>query len=316
MSSNALRVEILFTSSKILEPQQKEITLGKYKIRSIPTARESVTDTHERFLLEFYDFWKNGQRSSNPQSEGDYVLSLISLMSSAKIEFDSMKVDDIQGTVKVRRSSFLRGKMEESSESEDLFKKLHSLDENILRQFLRSCSVYRTALSLVDDNPTLSFFLLVTAIEAISNTVMKSGKRKNFIDFILNHIPKPFVDELGSSKLLRLLIHQAYDMRSAFTHGGAKISIATISADDWNRNYVKHLVEHKEVYSPSLRWFTSVVRAVLLGFLRDQKVVEGGDSKLSDLAREEGIIQVKAARDLEAGRIVTSKDVDLDFHGE
>jgi len=313
MSNDALHVEILFTSSKTLEPQLGEISLGKYKIRSIPTAKESLFDTRERLLLEFMDFWKNDQRSSNPQQESDYVLSLVSLISQAKVEFDSMKINDVQGTMKIRRSSFLSGKIELPSDSEDLLKKLYSFDVDVLRQFLRSCNAYRTALSLVDDSPTLSFFLLVTAVEAISNTVMKNGKRRNFTDFILKYIPKSFVDELGSTRLLRLLINQAYEMRSAFTHGGAKISIATISAADLNRNYVKHLVDDKEVYSPSLRWLTSLVRAVLLEFLRDQKIVEGRDSKLPDLAREEGIIHFKAAKDIEMGRVVTSKELDLDF---
>ena len=314
MSKGGIDVKILFTSSKTLAPQLREVTFDKYKISSIPTAREALTDTHENLLLEFYDLWKEGQIGSNPEKEGDYILSLLSLILQTKVEFDSTKVNDVQVTLKKKRSSFLKGNMEFSSDFEDLFGKLHSLDLDVSRQFLRSCSIYRTALSLIDDNPTLSFFLLVTAIEAISNTVMKRGtKSEKFRKFILRHLPSSFEDELRDKKLLLLLIKQAYRMRNAFTHGGTEISIGTLSADNLNRNYVKHYVKGKEVYSPSLRWFETVVRAVLLEFLRAQKMVEGKESKLSDLAIEEGIIYVKVKKPLKAGRVVTTKEVDLNF---
>ena len=314
MSKEGIDVKILFTSSKTLEPRLREVTFDKYKISSIPTARESLTDTREDYLLEFNDLWKAGQIGSNPEKEGDYILSLLSLILQMRVEFDSTKVNNVQVTLKKKRSSFLKGKIEFPSDFEELSKKLHSLDLDVLRQFLRSCDVYRTALSLIDDNPTLSFFLLVTAIEAISNKVIKSDKmRENFREFILMHLPSSFEEELGDRKLLLSLIEEAYNMRNAFTHGGTEISIGTLSADDLKRNYAKHYVKGKEVYSPSLRWFESVVRAVLLEFLRAQKAVEGKEPKLSDLAMEEGIIHVKSKKPLKAGQVVTTKDVDLDF---
>jgi len=314
MSKEGVDVRLLFTSSKTLEPRLREATFDKYKISSIPTARESLNDTRENLLLEFYDLWKSGQTSSNPEKEGDYMLSLLSLILQMKVEFDSTKVNNVQVTLKKKRSSFLKGKIEFPSDFEDLFKKLHSLDLDVLRQFLRSCSVYRTALSLIDDNPTLSFFLLMTAIEAISNKVIKSDKiRENFREFILKYLPSSFEEELGDRKLLLSLIEEAYNMRNAFTHGGTEISIGTLSADSLDRKYVKHYVEGRETYSPSLRWFESVVNSVLLEFLRVQKAVEGKESKLPDLAKEEAIIHVKSKKSLTAGRVVTTKEVDLNF---
>lgn len=307
-------VKILFTSSKTLEPQLREVAFDKYKISSIPTARESLTDTHENLLLEFYDLWKEGQTSSNPEKEGDYVLSLLSIILQMKVEFDSVKVNNVQVTLKKKRSSFLKGKIEFPSDFQDLYKKLHSLDLDVLRQFLRSCSTYRTALSLIDDNPTLSFFLLVTAIEAVSNKVIKGDKiRENFREFILKYLPSSFEEELGDRKLLLSLINEAYNMRNAFTHGGTEISVGTLSADSLKRDYVKHYIEDREKYSPSLRWFESVVHAVLLAFVRAQKTVNGKESKLPDLALEEAIIHVKTKKAIKAGQVVTTKDVDLNF---
>ena len=315
MSKESLHIEILFTSSKALEPRLKEVTFGKYRIGSIPTAKESLDDTHERFILEFYDLWKEWQTSSNPEKEGDYVLSLLSLVNRMKVEFDSIKINNVQGTLRRKRSSFLMGKIELPTDFVELLKKLQSLDSDLLRQYLRSCSVYRAALSLIDDNPTLSFFLLVTAIEAISNKVMKTGdQRKDFMEFILKYLQKSFEDELGSRKLLLLLIEEAYTMRCAFTHGGKEISIGTLSADQTDRKYVKHYVkDDQEVYSPSLSWFASVVQAVLLKFLREQEVVKGQESILSDLAKEESIIYVRAAKEVKTGQVLTTKDIDLDY---
>jgi len=295
----------------------KEATFDKYRLRSIPTARESIHDTHESLILEFKDLWKEGQLYSNPQREGDYVISLLSLFNGMKAEFNSFKTNNVQGTLGRRRSSFLMGKMELHTDVEDLFKRLQSMDPDLLRQYLRSCNAYRAALSLIDDNPTLSFFLLVTAIEAISNKVKRSGDlRKGFREFILEHLPKSFEDELGRDLLL-LLLEEAYTMRCAFTHGGKEISAGTLSADQTDRKYVKHYIDNREVVSPSISWFSNVVQVVLLGFLRDQKIAQIQESILSDLAKEENIIHVKLAREIKAkagaGYVLTTKDVDLDF---
>ena len=70
----------------------EEVTFGKYKLRSIPTPMESIDDTHESLMLEFQDFWKEGQLSSNPEKEGDYALSLLSLVNGMKAEFTPSKL--------------------------------------------------------------------------------------------------------------------------------------------------------------------------------------------------------------------------------
>jgi hypothetical protein len=313
LSKVDLNVEILFTSSKTLEPRYKEITFDKYKIRTIPTIRSSLNDTAENFLLEFHDIWEENQRHSLPDKEGAYILSLLSVILESKIEFNSLKINNIQGTLRENPASFLTGKLEIPPNLDELFKKLQSMDMDLLRQYLRSCNAYRTALTLLDDNPTLSFFLLVTAIEAISGKVIKKGDRENFVEFILAFLPKSFEETLGDKELLLLLINQAYQMRCAFTHGGTDISIGSLSADKTKRDYVKHYIQNKEVYSPSIRWFEKVVNATLLNFLEQQKIATEQETKLSALAREEAVIYVKAAKVLQLGRVLTTEDVDLDF---
>lgn len=314
MSKRCLDIEVLFTSSKTLEPKLREVTFSKYKISTIPTAKESLNDTSESFLLAFQDMWKEEQIASNPETECDHVLAVLSLMLEMRVEFGAIKTDNIQGTLRKKRSSFLMGNIELPSDLEDLFKKLQSMDMNLLRQYLRSCNAYKIALSLIDDNPTLSFFLLVTAIEATSGIVMKKeGNRANFREFILAYLPKSFEDELGCKELLLSLIERAYDVRNAFTHGGSGLSGGVSFADRLKRNYVKHKENGKEVYSPSTKWMGSVVRAVLLEFLRYQKVGDVQESKLSEIAIKDVTIDLIAARTVKPGRLVTSEDFDLDF---
>ena len=314
LSKVTINIEILFNSSKSLEPKHQEIKFGKYKIRTIPTLKESLTDTNENLILEFQDVWKKSQLYSYPEKEGDYILSLLSLLFEAKIDFVASKSNNVQGTIKQRSSFYSRGTLETSFDIEDMLSKLNSMDIDLLRQFLRSCNVYRTALSLIDNNPTLSFFLLVTAIEAISGKVIGKTEAVNFEEFITTFLPKSLKDEIGDEKLLLLLIKEAYKMRCAFTHGGIAISTATRSADRSNRNYVKHYVEKKETYSPSLRWFSKVVRAVLTNYLEQLKKTNA-ESKISDIAREEAVMYVKPAKTIGAGKLVTTKDLDLDFKG-
>lgn len=312
MTKRSTSIEILFNSSKSLDPKYSEMKFDKYNIRTIPTMKESLFDSHESFILEFNDVWKENQTYSNPVEEGNFVLSLLSVLFEAKIELVANKLNNVQGSIKKRSSYNLEGKFEIKLNIEDIFKKINSMDIDLLRQYIRSCGVYRTALSLIDNNPTLAFFLLATAIQAISGKVIGRSERVNFREFIIRFLPKTLKNKVGNKKLLVLLIEEAYNMRCSFTHGGKSISVGSLSADSSNRNYVKHYVDGKETYSPSLRWFVKVVRAVLINFL-DQQKKEAIKGKISDLARERAIIHLKCAKALESGRVVTTGDFDLDF---
>ena len=312
MNKTSIDIEILFNSSKTLDPNYSQIEFGKYKIKTVPTLKESLTDTQESFILQFYDDWKEKQMYSNPIKEGDFVLSLLSLLFDAKIDYIASKSNNVQGSIKKSSSFQLEGNLETRFNIEDTFKKVNSMNIDLLRQYIRSCTAYRTALSLIDNNPTLSFFLLVIAIQAIAGKVIRKKHRENFSEFIISFLPKTLKDEIGDEKLLLLLIDEAYNMRCAFTQGGTSISLGTLSADNTNRNYLKHYIDGKETYSPSLRWFVKVVHAVLTNFLEQQKKVDS-EEKLSDLAREEAVIYLKSAKTVKSGRIAFAGDFDLDF---
>jgi hypothetical protein len=312
LKKTSIEVEILFESSKSLPAKFNEIQFGKYAISTIPTIKKSFNDTHEHFILRFDDVWKENQMYSNPLEEGEFVLSILSVLFETKIEQIASKLNNVQTSMKKSSWSHLEGSLETQYDLVEMFKKLNSLDIDLLRQYLRSCNVYRTALSLIDNNPTLSFFLLVTAVQSIAGKVIGKTESVNFKEFIIKFLPNALKDEISDEKLLLLLIEEAYEMRCAFTHGGTSISIGSLSADKTNRAYVKHLVGKKEIYSPSLRWFAKVVRAVLTNFLEQQKRANQ-DDKLSDLAREQGVMNVKTSKSVNSNQLVTTNDLDLDF---
>ena len=284
MSTFLTNVQILFTSSKSIKPTQTEaIKIGKYKLRAVPTARASLTDSTENILLEFNDEWDADQKFSNPEEEGNIVLSFLSLIFQARIEHVASRLNTVQITAKRAHSAYLNGEIVLPPNTEKLLKKLLSMDMDLLRQYMRSCNAYKTALSLIGENPTLSFFLLVTAIEAISGKVIKKTERVNFVEFILNYLPKPVKDDIPDEKLLRTLIKEAYAMRCAFTHGGHRLSIGSLLADKSDLPFVAHYVDNKRIYSPSLKWFEKVVRYALVSFLEKQKIKKAEEKKFPNL---------------------------------
>jgi hypothetical protein len=312
----SIDIEVLFSASKTINPSVGVVKMGKYVITTIPTIKESIADTKETWMLKFKDVWKDEQMHSNPVREAEYILSFLSVLCESKMEYLAIKSNGVQSEIRQQYSTYLAGKIEAFPLIEEALQKMNSMDTDILRQFLRSCSSYRTALTLIDDNPSLSFFLLATAVEAISGKIIKKNLKENFSEFILRYLPTSFKDEVGNIVLLESLIDEAYKMRCAFTHGGANISNASLSADQTNRIYIKHFVNEKETFSPSLRWFERVVRAVLISYLAEQDNTEKNEARLSDLAKEENVLYLRVARDgLLPGRLVTTNDLDLDAKG-
>ncbi len=309
----SLDIEVLVTSSKSFNPNISKIKFDKYEITTLPTIKESLTDTKENWLLRFEDAWKEKQTHSNPEKEADYILSVLSVLLESKIEHVATKSNNVQVSIRQRKAPYLEGSINSLPNIEEIIYKLNSLNHDLLRQFLRSCNAYRASISLIENNPTLSFFLLVTAIEAISGKVIKKTERLNFQEFVLGYMSEELKKEVGNKELLSLLIDQAWKMRCAFTHGGTSLSIGSLSAEHSKRIYVKHYIGDKEVFSPSIRWFEKVVRSSLLSFLEQQSEVKGEESKLPQLAKDEGVIYVKTAKPVQSGRVVTTSDLDLDF---
>jgi hypothetical protein len=170
----ALNVVVRFSSSKGIEPNIGKIQLGSYKIRSIPSIQDSMTTLNEEMLLEFVDKWSENQRASNPEKEALYFLALFSLLGRTRININSTKVNNINVTFRSSHSyKQFNGYIKLPQDFQDIYNRLFSLDETLFVQFIRSCSAYQNAISLLPDNPTIGCFMLVVAIECLSNVVIK-----------------------------------------------------------------------------------------------------------------------------------------------
>ena len=309
----SMPVVVRFTCSREFAPTIEQAFIGKYRIKPIPSRKPIFARFGEELLLSFVDQWEEGQQHSNPIEESKYVLAWLSLALRARIEYRASKINNVDVDVQQlpKYKDFVSRLEAFPLELDDLYHKLLSLDERLLRQYTRCCLVYQSALSMLEDSPTLTFFLLVVAIECLSNIVVTTGRKsERFIQFIKNHMPAGAETTRGDEALFAHLLGRAYYYRSGFTHGGESIPEACLLADQAGYNYVKHYVEGKEAYSPGLGWLEKVVHTSLIEFLRRQKLVEKPNSDLADLARQTGIIEMKTKRPVQSGRVVTSADVD------
>lgn len=313
-----LNISVRFSSSKGISPSIGEIQLDSYEIRSIPSIRDSMDSTAEEMLLEFVDVWTRDQTSSNPEGEAHYILALLSLLGRSRINFDSIRVNNVNTTFRnLRTYKQFDGYINLPSDFHDVYNNLLSLDEKIYVQFMRSCSAYQSAISLLPHNPTLGCFMLVVAVECLSNVVIK-GKNSHFSkfrDFIIKYLPSKIKTEETDMNLFVELLKQIYNSyRSGFTHGGLNISVGSLAADKSGLKYVKHIVDGKEIKSPSLTWFENVVRGVLIEFLRKcDKVRTNVEDRrrLANLAISEGVLHVKLRKPKKPGEVVFQGDIDI-----
>ncbi len=313
---SVLNVVIRFSSSKKINPDISEIELGSYKIRSIPSIQDSVTSTAEEMLLEFDDVWIKNQTASNPEKEAHYILSLLSVLGRTRIDFNSIRINNVNVTFRTSRAykQFI-GRLDLPSDFDDIYNNLLSLNEKLFVQYMRSCSAYQNAISLLPNNPTLGCFMLVVAIECLSNVEIrgKSSHFGKFRDFIIKYLPSEIRAEETDMDLFTELLEQIYrKYRSGFTHGGLSISVGSLAADKAGLKYVKHYIDGKEMKSPSLTWFENIVRGVLIEFLKKQVGTSVEDRRrLVDLAVTESVLNVKLRKPKKPGEVVFLGEVDI-----
>lgn len=304
--AESYKVVTRFSLSKEIIPGTSEIEFGKYRFFSIPSVRE-LFKTKEEAILEFVDVWKEDQTYSNPEEEARYVLATLSLLLRTQMKFHSMRTNNVNVTIETGIPKHFLGKLTIPQDFQELYEKLCSLETEVLKCYLRSARIYQTAISLIREDPTLSFFLLTVAIECLSNNVIKKGShQERFEAFIREYLPSELEDESQHMNFLG----QAYKVRSLFTHRGMDISTASSLADRAEIPAVKHFVKGKEVITPGLLWFERIVQGVLVNFLRCQKIRKT-QKNLSELARERGIIHLKTKKALVQGQFVTKEDFEL-----
>ena len=307
IDSLRLPVQVRFKCGREISPTIEALAFDKYRISTLPSKKDLIQPAGEEGLLEFLDTWQEGQNASNPEKEAEYVLAWLSLVFGMKVEFDSAKINNVNAA---RRGRIPPPKIDADPGLDALFVKLRSLDERGVRQYLRACETYRIAMSMMDDDPTLAMFLLVTSVECLSNSFATGeGIFDRFRAFVLSYLPAELESEREDQVLFEALLRACYDYRSGFTHGGRPLSLAAEMADQVQRRYVRHFTEGREVVTPGLKWFAKLVQAVLVEFLRRQ--TDEIQTSLGKLAIQESVLRLRAKRPTEAGRVVTSEDIDL-----
>lgn len=309
-----MEVKVLFHTSRRIHPKFGVLSIGKYSVEPLPTTETGAQPASNRYLLRFDDEIREGESGSQPQAEATLFLAYLSLILGSRLHIESLMVNSVNVLVgQALTYHDYQAIIEELPDIDSLIARFKRKNSEVARQFLRACEVYRTALNLMGENNTLSFFLFTIAVECLSNKVGRgTGSCDKFIDFILDYLPDK--SSLPSEQDWKKLLQEIYRRhRSGFTHGGKEIPEAVNLADRLNRVYVRNMVDGKEVRTPGLKWFESVVRGTLIGFLNSADHDSGQQADhFKDVSLEYGRVMVKAKRDLQAYTVVTEKDVDLD----
>lgn len=304
-----LQITTLFLASKSLPIESQKTEFERYELESIPIEKEDLNDSRENMLLKYIDKWDENQMASNSIIESKYVISLLSLFFRMNANYSATKINFIHEIKLYKNENYFSGMIDIPNELGSIFQMINSIDMKLARQIVRSCQMYQTSISLFEKNFTLAFFLLVTSIECLSDVIYKNmSKKQKFKKFILEYLPNNIKKEEYKDKNLFIeLLNEAYKIRSGFTHGGKQIQIISYTSNITGK-YVKHYVNKKEVKTPRISWFEQIVSGVIFEFIKRQK---RGDNKnnLSKLALEESVVYLKARRPLEAGELLSEKDV-------
>ena len=304
-------IETLFTASKNLPINSQKIFFERYHLTSIPTKKDTLDDTNENMLLSFVDKWEKNQMASNPIFEVKYVIAMLSLIFRMNVNYVATKIDFIHEIRTYKKINYFNGNIKIPNEIDSIFKMINSIDINVARQIIRSCQMYQTAISIFDKDFSLSYFLLVTAVECLSNiTYKKMSNREKFKKFILDYLPDEIKqEELKDQELLMELMDEAYNIRSGFTHGGKPLPPVAYTLNIKSK-YVKHYVNKKEVKTPRITWFENIVNGVIFEYIKKQ-ILGSNKNNLSKLALEESTVHLKVKRSIKAGTLLTENDVDI-----
>jgi hypothetical protein len=302
--SVAIRVE----SSRPFLPALSGIEFDSYRFRPIPTANG------EEAILEFKDEWVSDQRASHPVQEGKLVLSWLAVALRDRLSVKASEIDNVPIPPERPHAQFL-SPLDSPSDLQVLFNKLCSLDDKLLRTYLRACDLYQLATQAIDDRPSLANFLLVSSVEVLGTIVTPGDSfAQSFLNFIKRYCPKDVLYANNPNLPADELLSKVQLYRSQYAHGGKDLPVASSLAHALGLVWVRHFEEEKEELAPSISWFEHVVNATLMQFLRE--TVTGSPAarkreRLINLALSFGTVRLKAKRSIEAGELLKPEDVEL-----
>ena len=310
MSNLDLQISVEFKSSRWIS---EEICFGSYEIRPKPPSKQETIS--KETYLEFIDQWKDGQIGSNPFREAEYILSLLSVFGRTNVVVASQAINQRKlAPVPLARFVQFEGQLILPKDARDLYAKLLSLPSNLFEKYIRSCMTYRKATSILAEDPTLGCFLLVVAIECLSDTLGGSGlPSTKFYNFILSNISAEFMRQEGNKKSIEELLKQVWKIyRVGFTHGGKPIPLGALIAEKAQRRYFTQIYKGKEMRFPSVTWFENLVREVLVEFLRRNKrhkSIVNDRKRFAEMAQSESAVLVRLKKPKRPGEVVFTSEV-------
>lgn len=284
---------------------QREVDLFRYRLKLLP----STYGGQQEALLVFDDQLVEGH--ANAEGEGEIVLSFLSLLFNCRVRKTGYRVNglDISGEhpPKPPMADLFVGSIAPSDAAAKV-RSLFTLGDRLAKQFVRACNAYALAIESVELDRSLSFLLLVTALECIStqedfcpNEELNSSKKsaERYCRLVLEYCQSidDFYPNGSREALVRDLKTIYYSHRSAFVHGGKEVSVASKLADDVGSHSIGHLVDGKEVFTPGLKWFFQVVRNTLVGFLSEFPRDHSSPNQdvLASIARGRAVLTMRVA---------------------
>ena len=271
-------------------------------------------------MLDFIDKWKDEQTGSNPEKEGEIILSWLSLILTQKVKLNSVRLNEVSISDTNQGNIIFNSPIIFPENLSDLYTKFKSLSLEVLERYLRACECYQQSLLTSSNNPSVSFFLLVVSIECLTNKeqdfheylikeldeknevskqeinkihesfITEYGIKKNFINFIMSHYSG--WNSQFSEEEFKKFLSSVYDIRSSFTHKGENLEKYIKFVDNTLKSKsVFTTIGDKKIEFPGLNYLTEIVQRVLINFLEKQESSECDN--IPQLALNESLIHLE-----------------------
>ncbi|MFH1645966.1 MAG: hypothetical protein ABIB11_06050, partial [Candidatus Omnitrophota bacterium] len=90
-----MEIKIKFKTSQKLHPKFQNLTIGKYTIEPLPSNSPDLKEATNIYLLRFQDEMREGEKMTNPKSEGMLFLSCLSLFLGSRLQVSSLMINSI-----------------------------------------------------------------------------------------------------------------------------------------------------------------------------------------------------------------------------
>ncbi|MEK6847402.1 MAG: hypothetical protein AABY16_04520 [Nanoarchaeota archaeon] len=327
-TKRTLQISIRCKVGGVLEPGFSGIGFGKYFLSPLPSENRDGFNTE--FLLNFMDEWKEGQIGSNPEKEGEIILSWLSLVLRQKIKSVSSRLNNVQIPNRNKELIIFESPIKFPEEIISLYPRFRSLSlDKLLERYLRACECYQESLLISTTNPTISFFLLVVCIECLSSKdqdfyqylMSEMASKDSISKEELNKINRKFTEEYGlkknfikfifenydlwkstfSEEEFKKLLSSIYDIRSSFTHKGENLEkYITLVDNTLKSKSVFTKINGKYIEFPGLNYLSNIVRTALINFLEKQTPSE--QDNIPQLALNESLVNLKVEDSLSVNK--------------